>query len=190
MPSKASSRNQIPAMRLGRKRNREKPHRGMSGRERDATVRLARETLPQETTEWGTWSSIAMLERGACRFGWTEEPPPGWRDVLIGGPEIAFTKGKTVFPFLCPRTPPGTICFRPMPRSNWRTRTPQPTSVVKQFRLNRSCPSPDESDTKIAIRGWAIATWRQSPLGWIKSDGKWLKNHLPKAMSLRIMNET
>ena len=29
-------------------------------------------------------------------------------------------------------------------------------------------------------RGWLVARWQQSPLGWLKGDGRRLKNHLPK----------
>jgi NOL1/NOP2/fmu family ribosome biogenesis protein len=31
------------------------------------------------------------------------------------------------------------------------------------------------------LRGWGVATWRRRPLGWLKGDGRQLKNHLPKA---------
>ena len=86
-------------------------------------------------------------------------------DLIVGGPEALFVKGKTYFPSYA-------LAMR-------RDLSMKPLHWIDV----------DEDDARKYLRGesfasfatgWAVATYKGLPLGWCKAEGRQAKNHLPK----------
>jgi hypothetical protein len=122
--------------------------------------------LPAEFHEWGGLSNVFVANNRLQCFAW----PSGVSDEFVSnanaGPEVAFRKGSTWFPAFA-------LAMRRDARWSPNQRIHLDDDQVKPF-LQGHVLSGD-------LHGWGVATWRGHPLGWLKGDGKQMKNHLPKA---------
>lgn len=108
---------------------------------------------------------VRLVARGPSVFAFPAEFPAEFDDLIVGGPEALFVKGKTYFP-----------SYALAMRRDLST-TPRDSIAV------------DEEDARRYLRGesfassatgWAVVAYKGLPLGWCKADGRQAKNHLPK----------
>ncbi len=129
-------------------------------------TRLPEQALPTEFATWGRLQAGLVLGNPQQRFAWPQRPVAPLSDIAAAGPEVAFRKGATWHPAYA-------LAMR-RDGPNW---CPAATRTM------------DDDDARAyvagqalrgAARGWQVAVWRGRPLGWLKGDGRTLKNHLPK----------
>ena len=63
-----------------------------------------------------------------------------------------------------------------------------PSEALRQIHLTREKAALFMQGEALPIeseKGWTLACYKNMPLGWMKSDGSALKNHLPKGLRLR-----
>lgn len=125
--------------------------------------------VPAEFNAWGTLADGSVWTLGQRVIGWPDVPPAALLRVVSGGPELAVR-----------------------PHRNWRPAyglarrgdaqwTPRETL---QLNDSAACDFLHGAPLRSPQRGWLVATWNKKPLGWLKGDGTWAKNHLPKTARL------
>lgn len=135
-------------------------------RRRDREFGLQAAPLPAEFHEWGELRDAAIYHSGLQCFAWPTDVPCELIEHARAGPEVAFKKVSTWFPSyaLAMRRDP-----RWMPRQTVKLDDP----LARQFMRGEVLRG--------ELIGWGVATWQGHALGWLKGDGKQMKNHLPKA---------
>lgn len=133
-------------------------------------ARLRRKDLPADTKDWGVIDVASYGSENQC-FGWASEPPATLLDSAVAGPEVAFRKAKTWFPAYALARRAG---------SSWapRARVELDDTEAQQYLQGNVVPR--------AQAGWAVACWHHRTLGWLKGDGRRMKNHLPKPARIQI----
>jgi 16S rRNA C967 or C1407 C5-methylase (RsmB/RsmF family) len=108
---------------------------------------------------------VRLVARGPSVFAFPADFPHEFEELLVGGPEALFLKGKTWFPSYA-------LAMR-------RDASMKPRTTIEA----------DEEDARRYLRGesfassatgWAVVTRQGLALGWCKADGRQAKNHLPK----------
>lgn len=121
----------------------------------------AREALAQ----FADVAEVRLVARGPSVFALPGDFPEEFDELLVGGPEALFVKGKTWFPSYA-------LAMR------------RDASVIP-----RSVLEVEEEDARRYLRGesfstsaegWSVVAYRGLSLGWCKGDGRQAKNHLPK----------
>lgn len=141
-------------------------HGASSRRQR---TRLDELPLPDDFATWGQLDEVRVMSSVNRVFAW---PDSLWQPLVplaVAGPEIAFRKNTTWFPSY------GLAMRRDshwQPSRQWLLDDQQAEQYVQGQTLD--CPH----------QGWAVAAWRDLPLGWCKADGRRAKNHLPKPARL------
>ncbi len=137
------------------------------GRQRPSHADLA--ALP---ADWGRWLDLVTIEARRDRmFAWPAGLPPDLAGLADAGPELAFLKGQTWFPaYALAMRRDGAF----EPRASVR---------IEEHDLRRFLAGENVPGT---ANGWAVATCGDLPLGWVKGDGRTLKNHLPKSARLLL----
>jgi len=124
------------------------------------------DTLPEESTQWGTPLGTVYVWRQNWRVFMTAEPPPqSWWAVCYSGPEFCFRKGKTFFPAYALAMRHDAI---------WSPAQTTPLTDTELRDYVRGVP------IRTSVVGWAVATYQGWPVGWLKGDGRLGKSHLPK----------
>lgn len=135
-----------------------------------ASVRSSLDVLsdvPEESRDWGHPTGPLFVWRQEWQiFATVEPPPPSFSSVICGGPEFAFTKGKSLFP---------AYALAMRHDGCWVPRQTVPLDRRGLADYVRGKP------IRAAVKGWAVATADGYPVGWLKGDGRVAKNHLPKA---------
>ncbi len=134
-------------------------------------ARLDEVPLPDDLATWGQLKEVRVMSSANRVFAWPETLWQPLVPLAVGGPEIAFRKKSTWFPSygLAMRRDPLWE-----PARQWPLEDQQAEQYVQGQTLE--CPH----------RGWAVAAWRDLPLGWCKADGRRAKNHLPKPARLLV----
>ena len=131
------------------------------------STRINAKQLPRD---WRTWYSAASMERlefhidGSVLFGYVSDAPQWLSTVAVAGPELAYRTGQT---------------WKPSHESAMR-------KGVARFEEHRFALEEESATAYLAgatvscdRRGWRVVQHNGRPLGWIKSDGRIGKNHLP-----------
>jgi NOL1/NOP2/fmu family ribosome biogenesis protein len=137
----------------------------------DKTARssLKPSRLPESFADWGRLQIECIRAAPDQRFAWCQ---PLWAPldaVCRAGPEIAFRKGRTWFPAYA-------LAVRRDPE--WEPAATIELTDQEAADFVQGFPIPGRHT------GWAVASWKNRPLGWLKGDGRNAKNHLPKAARL------
>ena len=129
--------------------------------------RISDKQLP---TDWKGWYDTDASDRmnftmnGSVLFGFAANAPDWVQSVAVAGPELAYRTGQTWKPSHEAAMRKGF--------ANMALRThPLDAEAAKAFMNGDTVACPD--------RGWRVVQHRDRPLGWIKSNGKIGKNHLP-----------
>jgi 16S rRNA C967 or C1407 C5-methylase (RsmB/RsmF family) len=150
-----------------RKRSRERSPAGMT-RAAEAGARAA-------LAGFVDVGDVRLVARGPSVFAFPADFPQDFDELVVGGPEAIFVKGKTFFP-----------------------------SYALAMRRDKSIRSRltievDDDDARRYLRGesfaasatgWAVVAYQGLPLGWCKADGRQAKNHLPKPGRLGDSNSS
>jgi len=144
-------------------------HRRRSPRNRQRASHAGLAALP---ADWGRWlEPVSINARRDRVFAWPAGLPPGFAGLAEAGPELAFLKGQTWFPaYALAMRRDGAF----EPRASVRIGEHD----LRRFLAGENVPGTAE--------GWAVATYRNLPLGWVKGDGRTLKNHLPRPARLLL----
>ncbi|MFV1969160.1 MAG: SAM-dependent methyltransferase [Pirellulaceae bacterium] len=127
--------------------------------------------IPDEISMWGRLVFESVRATSDRCFGWARSLWPLLGAVCHAGPEVAFRKGRTWFPSYA-------LAMRRDP--NWTPNATAKLSDQEAADYLRGFPIP------CGQVGWAVATWKNRPLGWLKGNGRTAKNHLLKAARLSI----
>jgi 16S rRNA C967 or C1407 C5-methylase (RsmB/RsmF family) len=133
--------------------------------------KLGPRSLPDEFSSWGAIEEEHLLASDHRMFGWPETLWKALVPHVSAGPEVTFRKKATWFPAY------GLAMRRDTnwrPNCRWKLDDQQARQYVEGQTL--ACP----------YQGWVLATWRDQPLGWCKSDGRRAKNHLPKPARITV----
>lgn len=123
-------------------------------------------SLPTAIEEWGQFTTPPMVwGNGVQQFAWPCDLLESWLQVGLAGPELAFRKGETWFP---------AYALAMRRDETWQPREIFALTDDEARKYLRGEPLHGQA------QGWCLATWQGLPLGWLKGDGKTLKNHLPK----------
>jgi 16S rRNA C967 or C1407 C5-methylase (RsmB/RsmF family)/NOL1/NOP2/fmu family ribosome biogenesis protein len=152
----------------------EASHVWASGRGAKLPRTLKPARLPADFSGWGSLVIESVRAGREQCFGWSRPLWPPLEAVCQAGPEIAFRKGKTWFP---------SYALAMRRDANWQPAARVALDDVEAVAYVQGRPIPCNQ------AGWAVATWRQRPLGWLKGDGRRAKNHLPKSARLPIRGE-
>lgn len=126
------------------------------------------EKLPVDLSAWYDIDETRMTFRqmGSVLIGWPIDVPQWVPDIATIGPELAHRAGKTWKP-----SHAGAL------RRSDDIRAGEGMAVdpetAKQFLRGETIPC--------SVRGWVAVHWDGLPIGWVKSDGRIGKNHLPAA---------
>ena len=129
--------------------------------------RVSEKQLPGDWKRWYDTDASAGLNfhiDGSVLFGFSANAPQWIQTVAVAGPELAYRTGQT-----------------------WK---PSHEAAMRKGFANMACEThPLDADEAQAFmtgetvacsdRGWRVVQHQGRPLGWIKSDGKVGKNHLP-----------
>ncbi|MDA8745186.1 SAM-dependent methyltransferase [Rubripirellula amarantea] len=134
--------------------------------------------------ELGRWFDPSLIDGlnvaidGAVMFAYPSDIPIWMGRVAVAGPEIAYRTGKTWKPSheAALRTGPSRLAIESAALS---------CDQAQAFVTGNAVNSIAQSTT--AAQGWMVARYQGRPLGWVKSDGRIGKNHLP--MSARMSGE-
>ena len=141
----------------------------------------AGDTLPEAAAGWGTWDEVVAVTAGPVVWAFEGPPPPAWRELAVRGPEAAYLKGRTWFPAY------GLALRRDgvlVPRRVWDLDSGEAAAYLRGEPVGRS-----EAGEGGGASGWGVARWERRPLGWVKADRGWLKNHLPKPLTVHVATE-
>ncbi len=123
-------------------------------------------TLPTEFGDWGELPDVAVSHNRLQCFAWPVGVPEDFVANAATGPEVAFRKVNTWFPAYA-------LAMRRDARWSPNQRVELDDQQARQFMQGQVLRG--------GLRGWGVATWQNRPLGWLKGDGRQMKNHLPKA---------
>jgi NOL1/NOP2/fmu family ribosome biogenesis protein len=122
--------------------------------------------------DWGRWlAPVAIDARRDRVFAWPEGLPPSLASIAHAGTELAFVKGQTWFPAYA-------LAMRRDGAFEPRARVEIEEQSLRRFLGGENVAG--------GADGWAVATYAGLPLGWVKGDGRMLKNHLPKSVRLLL----
>lgn len=148
-----------------------RPTEKRRGGKRRATKGRSEDVAPQAIGDWLTQlESTTLQTHGAVLIGWPSGLPEGWRSLAVAGPELAHRTGKTW-------KPSHAAALRRVARGRPSESYAVDESTAWQLLAGQPIPC--------SRRGWVAVTWNGRPLGWVKSDGKVGKNHLPAAARLQ-----
>ncbi len=143
-------------------------HRRKSPRARQRGSHAPPAALP---ADWGRWLEPVSIDTRRDRvFAWPAGLPLEFADLADAGPEVAFLKGQTWFPAYA-------LAMRRDGAFEPRISVRIEEHDLRRFLAGENVPGTAE--------GWAVATYRDLPLAWVKGHGRTLKNHLPR--SARIL---
>ena len=127
------------------------------------------------------WFHQAALETmtisvdGSVAFGYAADAPSWAGRVAVAGPELAYRTGKTWKPSheAAMRTTAAPLIELPLARASTELSLEQAQAYVNGGTVERI------TDRSESSAGWMVVTYGGRPLGWVKSDGRIGKNHLP-----------
>lgn len=128
--------------------------------------------LPAEFSQWGRLEAGHVVATERQYWAWDEEPPADWLALFCGGPLVAFRKGSSWFPAY-------QLAMRRDPHWRPHRAVQLDDELARRYVAGRSLP--------LAVEGWAVATWRGHPLGWLKGTGHLAKNHLPHPARVTVL---
>ncbi|KAA1261578.1 Ribosomal RNA small subunit methyltransferase F [Rubripirellula obstinata] len=130
-------------------------------------TRVSEKQLPKDWKQWYRESASKPLNYhidGSVLFGFAADAPAWVESVAVAGPELAYRTGQTWKPSHEAAMRKGNAAMA------LQTHEVDEASA-RNFMAGSTISCPD--------RGWRIAQHQDRPLGWIKSDGRVGKNHLP-----------
>lgn len=145
----------------------------VADRSRNRDVQLRAGILPADFGSWGRLSEVKVYQRGLQCFAWPDNVPAELIAQSESGPEIAFRKGNTWFP---------AYALAMRRDSLWLPNQRIPLNDEQSVQYLQGHPLAG------AATGWGLADWRGHALGWLKGNGRQLKNHLPKAGRIVVRN--
>lgn len=108
---------------------------------------------------------VRLVARGPSVFAFPADVPQELDDLMVGGPEALFVKGKTWFPSYA-------LAMRREPSMKPRLTIDVDEEDARRYLRGESFAS--------SATGWAVVRYQGLALGWCKADGRQAKNHLPK----------
>jgi len=119
--------------------------------------------------QWGRWrGGVGLAHQGRSWYAWPEDFPERFSQDATG-PEAAFCKGRTWFAAYA-------LAMRRDGRFEPHQRVELDEAQVRAYLKGGHVAG--------AVRGWAVASHRGLAAGWVRGDGRWLKNQLPKPARL------
>jgi 16S rRNA C967 or C1407 C5-methylase (RsmB/RsmF family)/NOL1/NOP2/fmu family ribosome biogenesis protein len=130
-------------------------------------TRVRDKQLPKDWRQWYESDGADRLNfhiNGPVLFGYVADAPDWVQVVAVAGPELAYRTGQTWKP-----------SHEAAMRKNFARMARQTHQVddvsAEAFMAGETVLCPQ--------RGWKVVAYQDRPLGWIKSDGRVGKNHLP-----------
>lgn len=116
------------------------------------------------------------IARGWIVDGHSPDAPAWLGQLDVIGPELAHRTGTTW-------KPSHAAALRRPPTRRPTRRMELDDDAAAALMSGQTVPMPSAPAAPI---GWMVACWRGRPLGWIKSDGRIGKNHLPPAARMNV----
>ncbi|MFK8113591.1 MAG: SAM-dependent methyltransferase [Rubripirellula sp.] len=140
---------------------------------RDRRIRQRQpDRLPVDLAEWYQYADeqVATKVLDSVILGWPADLPDWVKGVADSGPELAHRAGQTW-------KPAHAGGLRRLPRCQAKQRFNVDAQTACKFLRGETI----DCD----LQGWCVVQWKERPIGWVKSNGKIGKNHLPSAARMQ-----